>query len=65
MRGGRVYGRCPGLAPERLFEGRDLQVTSDFRQLFTEVAWKHLGVPREARLFPGYVPSAETLGVLA
>jgi len=61
IRGGRVYGRWPGLAPEQLFEGRDLEVTTDFRQLFAEVAWKHLGVPRDAQIFPGFVPSPETL----
>ncbi len=66
VRGGRVYGRWPGLAPEQLFEGRDLAVTTDFRQLFAEVAWKHLGVPREARIFPGFAVSVEKLpGVLA
>ena len=66
VRGGRVYGRWPGLAPEQLFEGRDLAVTTDFRQLFAEVAFKHLGVPREAKIFPGFLPSREPLlGVLA
>ena len=54
-----------GLAPEQLFEGRDLEVTTDFRQLFTEVAWHHLGVPNQANVFPGFAPSPETLpGVL-
>ena len=65
VRGGRVYGRWPGLAPEQLFEGRDLEVTTDFRQLFTEVAWHHLGVPNQANVFPSFAPSPETLpGVL-
>jgi uncharacterized protein (DUF1501 family) len=65
VRGGRVYGRWPGLAPEQLFEGRDLEVTTDFRQLFTEVAWHHLGAPNQANVFPGFAPSPETLpGVL-
>jgi len=64
--GGRVYGRWPGLAPEQLFEGRDLAVTTDFRQLFAEVAWKHLGVPRDVKIFPGFAVSVEKLpGVLA
>src|SRR5256712_4513669 len=30
VRGGKVYGRWPGLARERLYEGRDLAVTTDF-----------------------------------
>ncbi|HET7871966.1 MAG TPA: DUF1501 domain-containing protein, partial [Terriglobales bacterium] len=31
VRGGKVYGRWPGLATEQLYEGRDLAVTTDFR----------------------------------
>jgi uncharacterized protein (DUF1501 family) len=64
VRGGRVYGRWPGLAPEALFEGRDLAVTTDFRALFTEVAVGHLGI-RGAGLFPGWRPTAPPLGLFA
>jgi uncharacterized protein (DUF1501 family) len=59
VRGGRVYGRWPGLAPEQLFEGRDLAVTTDFRALFSELALGQLGVPREATIFPGFALSSE------
>src|SRR5206468_1866313 len=38
VRGGRAYGRWPGLAPQQLFEGRDLAVTTDFRSLLTDLA---------------------------
>jgi uncharacterized protein (DUF1501 family) len=58
VRGGRVYGRWPGLLPEQRFEGRDLAVTTDFRTLFGEVATRHLGVPARAPLFPGFAPPA-------
>jgi uncharacterized protein (DUF1501 family) len=54
VRGGRIHGRWPGLSPEQLFEGRDLAVTTDFRDLFAEVAARHLGIPRTAPLFPGF-----------
>src|SRR5262249_55522796 len=37
VKGGRVVGKWPGLAREQLYEGRDLAVTTDFRQLFAEV----------------------------
>ena len=30
--GGKVLGQWPGLAPEQLYENRDLQVTTDFRE---------------------------------
>jgi uncharacterized protein (DUF1501 family) len=55
VKGGRVAGRWPGLAREQLFEGRDLAVTTDFRNLFGEIADRHLGVPATAPLFPGFV----------
>jgi uncharacterized protein (DUF1501 family) len=65
VRGGRVYGRWPGLAPEQRFEGRDLAVTTDFRTLFHEVTTRHLAVPPTAPLFPGWRLDAPPLGVLA
>jgi uncharacterized protein (DUF1501 family) len=54
VKGGRVAGRWPGLAREQLYEERDLAVTTDFRNLFAEVATRHLGVPASATLFPGF-----------
>jgi len=54
VRGGRIYGRWPGLAREQLFEGRDLAVTTDFRVLFSEVAMRHLDLPSTTILFPGF-----------
>jgi len=54
VKGGRMVGRWPGLAREQLYEGRDLAVTTDFRNLFAEVAVRHLGVPTSAPLFPGF-----------
>jgi uncharacterized protein (DUF1501 family) len=65
VRGGRIYGHWPGLGPERLFEGRDLAVTTDFRTLVTEVATRHLGVPTGAGLFPGWSPPPRLLGLFA
>jgi len=63
VRGGKVYGRWPGLAREQLYEGRDLAVTTDFRALFAEVAGRQLGVRRPATLFPGWTGAAP-LGVM-
>jgi uncharacterized protein (DUF1501 family) len=65
VRGGRMAGRWPGLAREQLYEGRDLAVTTDFRNLFAEVAVRHLGVTAPARLFPGFpINPAKFPGVL-
>jgi uncharacterized protein (DUF1501 family) len=64
VRGGRAYGHWPGLAPDRLFEGRDLAVTTDFRSLFTEVATRHLAVAASP-LFPGFTAAPASLGLFA
>ena len=64
VRGGRVHGRWPGLAPEQRFEGRDLAVTTDFRALFHEVTTRHLGLPATAPLFPGWTPGGPPVGVM-
>ncbi|MDQ8169120.1 MAG: DUF1501 domain-containing protein [Gemmatimonadota bacterium] len=49
-----VHGRWPGLAPEQLYEGRDLALTTDFRAVFSEIASKHLGAAQLPKIFPGY-----------
>jgi uncharacterized protein (DUF1501 family) len=64
VRGGRVYGRWPGLGHHQLFEGRDLAVTTDFRTLFSEVATRHLAVSA-APIFPGFRLTQPALGIFA
>lgn len=54
VRGGKVFGRWPGLKSEQLYEGRDLSLTTDFRDVFGEVARKHLGTSNLQAVFPGY-----------
>src|SRR2546421_4342046 len=58
VRGGRVHGEWPGLANDKLYEGRDLALTTDFRDVFGEVAAKHLGAVDLKRVFPSYDASA-------
>jgi uncharacterized protein (DUF1501 family) len=66
VKGGRVYGRWPGLAANERYDGRDLAVTTDFRDVFAEVVVRHLGVADAAAVFPGYdVNPARFPGVLA
>ncbi|MFQ5678703.1 MAG: DUF1501 domain-containing protein [Gemmatimonadota bacterium] len=57
--GGRVLGKWPGLEPEQLYEGRDLAITTDFRDLFAEVVSGHLGAERLERVFPGHALDPE------
>ena len=54
VKGGRVYGKWPGLAREQRYDGRDLAVTTDFRTVFAEVAGSHLGLADTAHVFPGF-----------
>ncbi len=54
VRGGAVYGRWPGVAPEQRYEGRDLSVTTDFRTVFAEVVRGHLGLTDVRHVFPGF-----------
>ncbi len=56
VKGGHVYGRWPGLSPEARHEGRDLAITTDFRDVFAEIVVKHLGADpvTTAAVFPGY-----------
>jgi uncharacterized protein (DUF1501 family) len=53
VKGGLVYGNWPGLDQERLFEQRDLAVTTDFRDVLAEIVGGHLKQSIE-RVFPGY-----------
>ena len=55
VRGGQVYGKWPGLAAEQRYDGRDLAVTTDFRDVFGEIVdatSRRRAIPRP--IFPGY-----------
>jgi uncharacterized protein (DUF1501 family) len=58
VRGGKVYGEWPGLKSDQLHEGRDLALTTDFRDVLGELARKHLGSSDLQTIFPGYAASA-------
>ena len=58
VNGGRVLGRWPGLDPAGRFEGRDLAVTTDFRDLFGEILQRHMAASDLGAVFPGYTPQA-------
>jgi uncharacterized protein (DUF1501 family) len=51
--GGKIYGKWPGLADEQLHEGRDLAITTDFRQVLGEATYKTLGAKNLDLVFPG------------
>ena len=53
VKGGKVYGKWPGLENEQLNEGRDLALTTDFRQVLGEVVTQTLGADNLDLVFPG------------
>ena len=61
VKGGKVYGDWPTLAPDRLFQNRDLAITTDFRDVFGEICARHFNVPLTAmpQLFPHYAVDAQ------
>ncbi len=63
VRGGKVYGKWPGLEREQLYEGRDLAVTTDFRAVLSELVLRQMGQKDLAHVFPGYEPGP-ALGLL-
>jgi uncharacterized protein (DUF1501 family) len=54
VHGGKVYGRWPGLDQSQLYEGRDLALTTDFRQVIGEAVTHHMGNKSLETVFPGF-----------
>ncbi len=54
VNGGKVYGKWPGLKSHELNEQRDLAITTDFREVFAEIAKTHLGATNLNTIFPGF-----------
>jgi uncharacterized protein (DUF1501 family) len=64
VNGGQVYGQWPGLSNEQLYDRADLAVTTDYRNVLSEVLVKRLGNPNVAAIFPGYTGYGE-MGIVA
>ena len=65
IKGGKVYGRWPGLEPELLYEGRDLDLTTDFRAVCGEILSRHMGLKELTQVFSGYKFPSRPLGLIA
>ena len=63
--GGKVHGVWPGLDEDRLYEGRDLAVTTDFRNVLAQVAERHLLLPdtQLAQIFPAMPKAGRPLNL--
>ena len=64
VRGGKVYGRWPGLDQSQLYEGRDLAVTTDFRLVLSEAVAQYLGNHDLKNVFPGFEQQGQFLNLL-
>jgi uncharacterized protein (DUF1501 family) len=64
--GGRVVADWPGLAPDRLFEDRDLRPTADLRAIAKALLRGHLRLPDRAvaDAFPGSEAVSPMRGLL-
>ncbi|MCB1282511.1 MAG: DUF1501 domain-containing protein [Salinibacterium sp.] len=58
-----VHGKFRGLDEKNLYQGRDLEVTTDFRVVFKEVLEQFLGFKPTGDFFPGWIPE-KPLGFL-
>jgi uncharacterized protein (DUF1501 family) len=54
VKGGKVYTRWPGMSEDKLHEGRDLAVTTDYRSVLGEIMTKHLDGRDLNAVFPGF-----------
>ena len=56
IQGGKVYGEWPGLAESQRYQGRDLAITTDFRDAIAPLLTKGMGIESKHlnQIFPGY-----------
>jgi uncharacterized protein (DUF1501 family) len=54
VNGGQVYGTFQGLSGDELYQGTDVAVTTDYRQIISEALIRRMGNPNIYYTFPGY-----------
>lgn len=60
---GGIYGQWPGLSNEQLFDGADLEVTTDYRTVLSEVLIRRLANNQLGAIFPGWT-DYQPLGIV-
>ncbi|MCB0043636.1 MAG: DUF1501 domain-containing protein, partial [Caldilinea sp.] len=63
VNGGQMLGAWPGLALEQLYDRRDLDVTTDYRRVLSELLIRRLGNPNLGYIFPNF-SNYEPLGIV-
>jgi uncharacterized protein (DUF1501 family) len=61
VNGGQVYGAWPGLHNDQLYDHADLAITTDYRQVLSELLTRRLGNAEIGAVFPGYTPTGELM----
>jgi uncharacterized protein (DUF1501 family) len=56
IKGGKVYGNWPGLRNDQLFDRADLAVTTDYRQVISELLLNRMSAHNLDIIFPGFKP---------
>ena len=54
IKGGRMYGKWPGLRNDALDEGADLAITTDYRTVLSEMMQKHMKFAEVTKVFTGF-----------
>ena len=65
VNGGKVYGVWPGLAPGKTYQNRDLLVTTDWRTVLSETLYDFVGLHPSRKIFKGFAPPEQKLGLFA
>jgi uncharacterized protein (DUF1501 family) len=58
VHGGKVHGEWPGMRADQLIGPGDLAVTTDYRDVLSEILVKRLNNPATEEIFPDYAPRA-------
>ncbi|MBN8582304.1 MAG: DUF1501 domain-containing protein [Anaerolineae bacterium] len=63
VNGGQVFGNWPGLNNDQLYDHADLAVTTDYRQVLSELLAKRTGNANIESIFPGFSGNYNPLGI--
>lgn len=61
VNGGTVHGQWPGLQKGQLIGPGDLAVTTDYRDVLSEILVKRLNNPAVEDIFPGHDPTIRAI----
>jgi uncharacterized protein (DUF1501 family) len=59
VNGGQVYGTWPGLHNDQLYDHADLAITTDYRQVLSEMLTHRMESNNIGSVFPGFAPTGD------